>query len=275
MLNFKIEYTMTYAEVKAKYTTVESIDNRLNEIDELTKVGAEKYKSAITNYINDLNEALKKFNVNSYHVNTASDRSVSFVLEDNRTFYEVNIYPSYKINWDNIDAPKKIWEFSLEVGSYGEISLSNPSENDVKVLKYYDFIGMIISNKEFQKEIEDVCHKNVDNLNAIDKEFHFTSEEQQLRILRNNLIKEAAYGKIISSVMDAKDKTQLVVIKKNVSEDEADGVRKGEFIKVMTEPLPNTPETRPEVDKKLKEIAKTNEGKFILTQIRFIKLNEE
>ena len=61
----------------------------------------------------------------------------------------------------------------------------------------------------------------------------------------------------------------------DVLEDEADGVRKGEFIKVMTEPLPNTPETRPEVDKKLKEIAKTNEGKFILTQIRFIKLNEE
>ena len=265
---------MNYAEVKAKYTTVESIDNRLNEIDELTKVGAEKYTSAITNYINDLNEALKKFNVNSYHVNTASDRSVSFVLEDN-TGYQVNIYPFYRHNWDNIDAPEKIWEFSLEVGSYGEISLSNPSENDVKVLKYYEFIGMIIRNKEFQKEIEDVCHKNVDNLNAIDKEFHFTSEEQQLRILRNNLIKEAAYGKIISSVMDAKDKTQLVVIKKNVSEDEADGVRKGEFIKLMTEPLPNTPETRPEVDKKLKEIAKTNEGKFILTQIRFIKLNEE
>ena len=37
---------MNYAEVKAKYTTVESIDNRLNEIDELTKVGAEKYTSA-------------------------------------------------------------------------------------------------------------------------------------------------------------------------------------------------------------------------------------
>ena len=107
------------------------------------------------------------------------------------------------------------------------------------------------------------------------EEYSFSSEEQQLRILRNNLIKEAAYGKILTSVMDAKDKTQLVVIKKNVSEDEADGVRKGEFIKVMTEPLPNTPETRPEVDKKLKEIAKTNEGKFILTQSRFIKLNED
>ena len=266
---------MTYAEVKAKYTTVESIDNRLNEINELTKVGAEKYTSAVTNYINDLNETLKKFNVNSYHVNTASDRSVSFVLEDNNTFYEVNIYPSYRHNWNNIYAPEKIWNFSLEVGSYGEISLSNPSENDVKALKYYEFIGMIISNKEFQKEIEEICHKNVDNLYRINKEYSFSSEEQQLRILRNNLIKEAAYGKILTSVMDAKDKTQLVVIKKNVSEDEADGVRKGEFIKVMTEPLPNTPETRPEVDKKLKEIAKTNEGKFILTQIRFIKLNEE
>lgn len=266
---------MNYAEVKAKYTTVESIDNRLNEIDELTKIGSEKYMSAITTYINDVNEVLKKFNVNNYHVNTASNRSVSFVLEDNNTFYEVNIYPSYEHNWNNINAPEKIWKFSLEVGSYGEISLNNPSENDVKVLKYYDFIGMLISNKEFQKELEEICHKNVDNLNAINKEFRFTSEEQQLRILRNNLIKEAAYGKILTSVMDAKDKTQLVVIKKNVSEDEADGVRKGEFIKVMTEPLPNTPETRPEVDKKLKEIAKTNEGKFILTQIRFIKLNEE
>ena len=263
---------MTYAEVKAKYTTVESIDNRLNEIDELTKVGAEKYTSAVTNYINDVNEVLKKFNVNNYHVNTASNRSVSFVLEDNNTFHEVNIYPSYEYDWDT---NKKVWDFCLTIGSYGEISLNNPSENDVKALKYYEFIGMIISNKEFQKELEDTCHKNVDNLYRINKEYSFSSEEQQLRILRNNLIKEAAYGKILTSVMDAKDKTQLVVIKKNVSEDEADGVRKGEFIKVMTEPLPQTPETRPEVDKKLKEIAKTNEGKFILTQIRFIKLNEE
>ena len=263
---------MTYAEVKAKYTTVESIDNRLNEIDELTKVGAEKYTSAVTNYINEVNDILKKFNIDEYHANLASDRIVSFKSKDNNSFYELDIYPSYEYDWDK---DKKVWNFCLNIGSYGEISLNNPSENDVKALKYYEFIGMIISNKEFQKELEDTCHKNVDNLNAIDKEFHFTSEEQQLRILRNNLIKEAAYGKIISSVMDAKDKTQLVVIKKNVSEDEADGVRKGEFIKVMTEPLPNTPETRPEVDKKLKEIAKTNEGKFILTQIRFIKLNEE
>lgn len=263
---------MTYAEVKAKYTTVESIDNRLNEIDELTKVGAEKYTSAVTNYINEVNGVLKKFNIDGYHVDLASDRNVGFKPEDNKSFYEVNIYPSYEYDWDK---DKKVWDFCLNIGSYGEISLSNPSENDVKALKYYEFIGMIITNKEFQKELEDTCHKNVDNLYRIDKEYSFYSEEQQLRILRNNLIKEAAYAKILTSVMDAKDKTQLVVIKKNVSEDEADGVRRGGFIKVMTEPLPNTPETRPEVNKKLKEIAKTNEGKFTLTQIRFIKLNEE
>lgn len=266
---------MTYAEVKAKYTTVESIDLRLKEIDELTKVGSEKYMSAITTYKNDIDNVLKKFNINDYHVNTASDRNVSFVPEDNNSFYEVDIYPSYEHNWDKIDDPEKVWEFRLNISSYGDIRLNNLDERGVKVLAYYTFVGMIVNNKEFQKELEDTCHKNVDILKSIDKEFRFTSEEQQLRILRNNLVKEAAYGKMLTSVMDAKDKTQLVVIKKNVSEDEADGVRKGEFIKVMSEPLPNTPETRPEVDKKLKEIAKTNEGKFILTQIRFIKLNEE
>ena len=266
---------MTYAEVKAKYTTVESIDNRLKEIDELTKVGSEKYMSAITTYKDAIDDVLKKFNINNYHVNTASDRNVSFVPEDNNSFYEVDIYPSYEHNWDKIDDPEKVWEFRLNISSYGDVKLSNLDERGVKVLAYYTFVGMIVNNKEFQKELEDTCRKNVDILKSIDKEFRFTSEEQQLRILRNNLVKEAAYGKMLTSVMDAKDKTQLVVIKKNVSEDEADGVRKGEFIKVMTEPLPNTPETRPEVDKKLKEIAKTNEGKFILTQIRFIKLNEE
>lgn len=266
---------MTYAEVKAKYTTVESIDLRLKEIDELTKVGSEKYMSAITTYKNDIDNVLKKFNINDYHVNTAFDRNVSFVPEDNNSFYEVDIYPSYEHNWDKIDDPEKVWEFRLNISSYGDIRLNNLDERGVKVLAYYTFVGMIVNNKEFQKELEDTCHKNVDILKSIDKEFRFTSEEQQLRILRNNLVKEAAYGKMLTSVMDAKDKTQLVVIKKNVSEDEADGVRKGEFIKVMSEPLPNTPETRPEVDKKLKEIAKTNEGKFILTQIRFIKLNEE
>lgn len=263
---------MNYAEVKAKYTTVESIDIRLNEIDELTKVGAEKYTSAVTNYINEVNDVLKKFNITEYHVNTASDRNVSFKPEDNNSFYEVDIYPSYEYNWDT---NKKVWDFYLNISSYGDVRINNLDEKALKVLKYYEFVGMIINNKEFAKELEDTCHKNVDNLYKINKEYSFTSEEQQLRILRNNLIKEAAYGKILTSVMDAKDKTQLVVIKKNVSEDEADGVRKGEFIKVMTEPLPNTPETRPEVDKKLKEIAKTNEGKFILTQIRFIKFDEK
>lgn len=266
---------MTYAEVKSNYPTVESIDLRLKEIDELTKVGSEKYMSAITTYKNDIDNVLKKFNINDYHVNTASDRNISFVPEDNNSFYEVDIYPSYEHNWDKIDDPEKVWEFRLNISSYGDIRLNNLDERGVKVLAYYTFVGMIVNNKEFQKELEDTCHKNVDILKSIDKEFRFTSEEQQLRILRNNLVKEAAYGKMLTSVMDAKDKTQLVVIKKNVSEDEADGVRKGEFIKVMSEPLPNTPETRPEVDKKLKEIAKTNEGKFILTQIRFIKLNEE
>ena len=266
---------MTYAEVKSQYTTVESIDLRLKEIDELTKVGSEKYMSAITTYKNDIDNVLKKFNINDYHVNTASDRNISFVPEDNNGFYEVDIYPSYEHNWDKIDDPEKVWEFRLNISSYGDIRLNNLDERGVKVLAYYTFVGMIVNNKEFQKELEDTCHKNVDILKSIDKEFHFTSEEQQLRILRNNLVKEAAYGKMLTSVIDAKDKTQLVVIKKNVSEDEADGVRKGEFIKVMSEPLPNTSETRPEVDKKLKEIAKTNEGKFILTQIRFIKLNEE
>lgn len=263
---------MNYAEVKAKYTTVESIDNRLNEIDELIKVGAEKYTSAVTNYINEVNDVLKKFNIDEYHVNIASDRNVSFKPKDNNSFYELDIYPSYEYDWDT---NKKVWDFRLNISSYGDVRINNLDERSTKVLKYYEFVAMIINNKEFAKELEDTCHKNVDNLYRINKEYSFSSEEQQLRILRNNLIKEAAYGKILTSVMDAKDKTQLVVIKKNVSEDEADGVRKGEFIKVMTEPLPNTPETRPEVDKKLKEIAKTNEGKFILTQIRFIKLNEE
>lgn len=263
---------MTYAEVKAKYTTVESIDIRLNEIDELTKVGAEKYTSAVTNYINEVDDVLKKFNINGYHVDLASNRNVSFRSEDNDSFYDVNIYPSYDYNWDT---NKNVWDFRLNISSYRDVRINNLDERSIKVLKYYEFVAMIINNKEFAKELEETCHKNVDNLYKINKEYLFTSEEQQLKILRNNLIKEAAYGKILTSVMDAKDKTQLVVIKKNVSEDEADGVRKGEFIKVMTEPLPNTPETRPEVDKKLKEIAKTNEGKFILTQIRFIKLNEE
>ena len=268
---------MTYAEIKAKYTTVESIDNRLNEIDKLTKVGQMKYTNAITVYTNEINEILKEFNIDGYKVNDVSDKRVSFsfVPENNTSFYDIELYPSYEHNWKDIDNPERVWEFRLNIASFGDVKINNIDERGVKILKYYTFIGMIINNKEFQKELENTCRKNVDNLCKITKEYSFSSEEQQLRILRNNLVKEAAYGKILVSVMDAKDKTQLVVIKKNVSEDEADGVRKGEFVKVMTEPLPNTTETRPEVDKKLKEIAKTNEGKFILTQIRFIKLNDE
>lgn len=266
---------MTYTEVKAKYTTIESIDNRFKEIENIEKVGAERYRAASVTYLNEVNEVLKKFNVTDYHCHRANSRNITFLQEENNIFYEIDICAAYEYNWNKIDKPEKTWKFKVNVSSFGGIELINPDEKECKTLKYYSFIGFIINNNEFKKELNEVCHRNVNNLESIDKEYRFSSEERQLRILRNNLVKEATYGKILASVMDVKDKTQLVIIKKNVSEDEADGVRRGQFIKVMSEPLPNTLETRPEVDKKLKEIAKTNEGKFILTQIRFIKLNKE
>ena len=152
---------MNYAEVKAKYTTVESIDNRLNEINELTKVGAEKYTSAVTNYINEVNDVLKKFNIDEYHVDLATDRHVSFKPEDNNSFYELDIYPFYQYYWD---ANKKVWDFRLNISSYGDVRINNLDERSTKVLKYYEFVAMIINNKEFAKELEETCHKNVVNL---------------------------------------------------------------------------------------------------------------
>ena len=89
---------MNYAEAKAKYTTVESIDNRLKEIDELAKVGADKYTSCVTNYINEVNDVLKKFNITEYHVDIATDRHVTLKAEDNNSFYELDIYTFYEYN---------------------------------------------------------------------------------------------------------------------------------------------------------------------------------
>ena len=37
---------MTYTEVKAKYTTIESIDNRFKEIKNIEKIGEERYRAA-------------------------------------------------------------------------------------------------------------------------------------------------------------------------------------------------------------------------------------
>lgn len=261
---------MTYAEVKAKYTTVESIDNRLNEIDELTKIGSEKYMSAITTYKNDIDDVLKKFNINNYHVNTASDRNVSFVPEDNNSFYEVDIYPSYEHNWDKIDDPEKVWEFRLNISSYGDVKLSNLDERGVKVLAYYTFVGMIVNNKEFQKELEDTCHKNVDILKAIDKEFGFSSEEQQLKLLKKNLAKEADTTKMTEAVKNAEDKTQVVIINKKADPSTCVAKHRGTPVTICSMPEPNG--NWHDMNARCKKMNKNEYGaRYIATEIRFIK----
>ena len=259
---------MTYAEVKAKYTTVESIDNRLNEIDELTKIGSEKYTEAINTYMNDVNDVLKKFNITEYHVNVASDRNVSFKPQDNNGFYEFDIYPSYEYDWRNTN--KKVWSFSLNISSYGNVRINNLDERSIKVLKYYEFVAMIINNKEFAKELEDTCHKNVDNLYKINKEYSFTSEEQQLRILKKNLVKEADIAKMTEAVKNAEDKTQVVIINKKADPSVCIAKHRGTPVTICSMPEPNG--NWHDMDARCKKMNKNEYGaRYIATEIRFIK----
>lgn len=263
---------MTYAEIKNQFTTVETVDNRLAEIKNLAETGRQKSKEVHDAYVDAVNAVLAKFNVENYHCTEAGSMNVYFERNDADTFYNVGVRAYYDYDWNTKETT---WKVELNVSSYGNFSLiGNNDEKEQKVVDYYAMISLIVGNQELKKELNEVCQKNVDAIREVKKTYFLTSEEQQLNILRNNLIKEAAYGKMLVEVMEASDKTQLVVVKKNVEKDEADGTRKGELIKVMTEPMPNTPETRPEVDKKLKEIAKNNEGKFTLTQIRFIKFEK-
>ena len=93
---------MTYTEVKAKYTTIESIDNRFKEIKNIEKIGEERYRAASVTYLNEVNEVLKKFNVTDYHCHRANSRNITFLQEENNIFYEIDICAAYEYNWNKI-----------------------------------------------------------------------------------------------------------------------------------------------------------------------------
>lgn len=265
---------MTYAEVKNQFTTVESINTRLKEIKNLTQEYMNKRDKLNDKHFDIIKKFISDNLASDYELTSLTPRSMTLNIP-NDTFYRVEFWFEYEIeDWNNLN--NQIWKFEMSISSCGNFSVNNNDKKSAKVFNYYNTIASIISNVEFRTKLEEVVKNYVDENEEIKKEYRdLRSEEQQLNILKKNMIEEQTYGEMLLKVMKAEDKTQLVVVKKNVEENEADGIRKGgEFIKVMTEPMPNSPETRPEVDKKLKEISKSNEGKFTLTQIRFIKFNK-
>lgn len=264
---------MTYAEVKNQFTTVESIDNRLAQIESSREIGQTLYVEAKKKYAEDINNILSEFNITSYVcMDNVDEQSITLRRADKDSFYDLRIWAGYDYDWKN-QANK--WKYELNVGSYGNFPLDDVQDEKMKkVVDYYALVGAILTNKEMREKIEGVCHDNVDNLKKIYKDHSYNSEEKQLLILRNNMIKEATYGKQLLEVMEAEDKHCLVIVKKDVNDNEANAICRGNKVKVVTGILPNSDETWSEVNAKMKEIRKSDkEGNYAFSQIRFLKFD--
>lgn len=262
---------MTYAEVKNQFTSVESINTRLEEIK---KMYDEHNKKA-----HEMNDAwfnkIKTFfddNLNSdYHLNTLTPSNMSLV-KDIDSFYRVEFWFGYDIV--NYNTMEQKWKFEMNIASCGNFSINNPEdESQKKIFDYYNTISSILSNEEFRVNLEKITREYCDTVEEERKKHReIRSEEQQLNILKKNLEKEENSKKFIEAVKNVEDNTMVVIINKGELDANPVGTHRGTPITIESLPEPN--ENWKELDKKCKAMNKMNANKkYIATQIRFIKFN--
>lgn len=259
---------MTYAEVKNQFTTVESIDTRLDEIKTLTEEYMKKRDE-----LNDKHfDLIKKFisdNINtSYELRTLTPTNMK-LWKDEDTFNSVELWFGYDIlDWKN---PIQTWKFEMSVASCGNFSVNNTDEKSNRVFEYYNTIASILSNVEFRTNLENLVKNYVDESEELRKDYRkLNSEEQQLKILKKNLEKDAITLGYYEEAKNAEDKTQIVIINKKADPSECKATHRGTPITFHSSPM--SKETYDEACKKCRKMNKNDNGaKYIATEIRFIK----
>lgn len=263
---------MTYTEVKNQFTTIESINTRLEEIFKIY----DEY-DVKANEVNDKHfDLIKKFisdNLASDYELTSLTSSSMELTVLNETFYHIDFYFGYDIkDWNNPNVES--WKFEMNISSCGNFSVNNTDEKSIKVFNYYNTIASILSNEKFRIDLEKIVKTYVDETRAMRKsirEIH--SEEQQLIILKKNLEKEENSKNFIEATKNAKDNTMVVIVNKGELDANAIGTHRGTPITIESLPEPNV--NWKELDKKCKLMNKMNSSKkYIATQIRFIKFNK-
>lgn len=262
---------MTYAEIKNQYTSIESINSRLDEIN--------KFYSEQDDKADELNaswfDKIKKFfndNLNSdYQLYSLTPSNLTLSCPGD-TFYRIDFYYGYDVkDWNTME---QVWKFEMNIASCGNFSINDAKDEDQKkIFNYYNTIAMILSNEELRRNIEKIVKEYVDVLKEIRNENgKVRSEEKQLEILKNNMHKEEVESGYYEEAKNATDRTQLVIIDKKANPADCKATHRGTPVTFHSSLMPN--EAYPEACKKCKEMNKMNKNaRYIATEVRYIKFN--
>lgn len=268
---------MTYAEIKNKFTSIESINSRLEEINKEYENQYEVDKKLMIEYREEVNNLLGYFGVNDgdiqWNCKRATTESVGIQMT-NDNFYDLTIYAQYEdvFNKDYTDTTRE-WKFQMNVGGCGSFDIHNPSENSKKTTAYYKLVATIM-DEQVATNLEEVCKRNVDNLNANKQAYrNLRSEEKQLELLKKNIEKEIQSTEYLEIAKNAEDKTMVVIINKNAVPSECVATHRGTPCSICS--LPVELEKWPEEDKKCKAMNKNDKNaKYISTRIQFLKFTK-
>lgn len=268
---------MTYAEIKNKFTSIESINTRLEEINKEYDNQDVVANKLMFNYREEVNNFLSYFGVNDgdiqWNCKRATTESLGIEMTNDH-FYDLTIYAQYEdvYNKDYTDSTRE-WKFQMNVGSCGSFDIHNPSERSKKSTAYYKLVATIM-DETVASDLEEVCKRNVDKLNELRQNCrNLRSEEKQLELLKKNIEKEAQSTEYLETAKNTEDKTMVVIINKNADPSECVAIHRGTPCSICS--LPVELEKWPEEDKKCKTMNKNDKNaKYISTRIQFLKFTK-
>lgn len=267
---------MTYAEIKNQYTSIESINTRISEIDNAYGIYLSKLDETCEKYKNEVDEFLNNTGINSSDIKwncTAADNSSIDITMENDQYYYLTIYAENELVYDKeyVDCYK--WKFQLNVASCGNFDIHNPSEESKKRTAYYKLVANIMDEENASK-LEDICKKWVNEIEENKNSYRkLNSEAKQLEILKKNMEKDAQSTEYLETAKNTEDKTMVVIINKNAEPDECVATHRGVPCSICS--LPVELEKWPEEDKKCKIMNKKDKNaKYISTRIQFLKFTK-
>lgn len=268
---------MTYAEIKNQYTSIESINARISEIDNAYGTYLNEFDETCEKYKNEVNDFINESDINSNNIKwnctNANNASVELVMEGDN-FYHITIYAENELVYNkNYTESSYEWKFQLNVASCGNFDIHNPSEKSKKINAYYRLVADIMNEKN-ASNLEDICKKWVNKIEEVKNSYRkLKSEAKQLEILKKNMEKEVQSTKYLETAKNTEDKTMVVIINKNAEPSECVATHRGVPCSICS--LPVELEKWPEEDKKCKMMNKKDKNaKYISTRIQFLKFTK-
>lgn len=268
---------MTYAEIKNQYTSIESINTRLEEIQKEYDVYEKDLENMKNEYMEEVNDSLDALGINDGDIEWtckyASPESIDIAQKDDN-FYTLTIYAGYDIVYKNEYTDiEKVWKFQMNVASCGSFDIHNPSEKSVKTTAYYKLVANIM-NEDTASHFEEMCKRWVDTMVEHKKSCrNLRSEEKQLELLKNNMEKEEAAVKYLETAKNTEDKTMVVIINKNAEVSDCVATHRGTPCSICSTPVEL--EKWEEEDKKCKKMNREDKSaKYIATRLQFLKFTK-